>query len=153
MHHLLINNIGFSTIMNGIEDAQIPRFLCGAFINCIVIVGVNLFFLLSGYFGIKFKLKKILLLLGKVYVFWGIGIILKIMTGMSTYELIVPEMKRWIFCITEYWYIIVYIVLTFLSPLLNCIVERISEKQIVFFMFQYLAIGCGIYMHIITRLL
>lgn len=82
--------------------------------------------------------------MGKVYVFWGIGIILKIMTGMSTYELIVSEMKRWIFCITEYWYIIVYIVLTFLSPLLNCIVERISEKQIVFFMFQYLVIGCGI---------
>lgn len=52
-HHLLINNIGFSTIMNGIEDAQIPRFLCGAFINCIVIVGVNLFFLLSGILGLS----------------------------------------------------------------------------------------------------
>ena len=70
LHHLTINNIGLSAIETHIDPSLTSQYLGTSFLDCFFIIGVNVFFLLSGYFGIKLKLGKIFRLLFKLYVFW-----------------------------------------------------------------------------------
>lgn len=97
-------------------------------LECFSIVGVNVFVLISGWFGIKASKKGFLTLwfqvvyfyLGAVLVLWGLGLVpLSLKTIASA------------FCLTGTgWFVVSYSILYIVSPVLNKFLESSSEKHI-----------------------
>lgn len=93
------------------------------------IIAVNVFVLISGYFGIKFKGIKILNLLFQcffaviplsiVFLIWNYN---RVISDYSFYELFQPF---------RYWFVSAYIGLIIISPVLNLVIERFEKKELV----------------------
>lgn len=125
-------------------------------VECISIISVNVFVLLSGWYGIKMKSKGLIGLLFqslffgifgvilynilvKTFVssnaFWGVN--LDVATPMSAFFSIL------MINFEDYWFVKSYVFLYVLSPILNAYVEQSSHRQFkiilaLFFIFQFL---------------
>lgn len=104
-------------------------------IQSLSIVCVNVFILISGYFGIRANLKKISSLLYQVY-FW----IFFINFILNVFHL--EENKNtgeWIssFLLFDYWFIRAYIILYIISPLLNTFIINSSPLKIYHFLLSF----------------
>lgn len=92
----------------------------------ICIVGVNIFVLISGWFGIKPSFKGFCSLLFQVF-FWGIIITL---IGLACHLEIPVKSTLKVFCFGGYyWFVIAYIGLYVVSPLLNSYIDNTPPKQ------------------------
>ena len=104
-------------------------------------IGVNLFILISGYFMIKSKIsiKKILNLIFELIFYNSISaIIAEILGGEgSILKIFYPP----------YWFVRMYIMLCFLSPFINRLIENISKKE-----YQKLLLICIIIWSIIPTI-
>lgn len=127
MHHCIINGYGLqeqlkSGILNG---GGYSIFLCC--LNAITVIGVNVFFLISGFYGIRFSLKKLCALVIELYFYADVLTLIAVATGMehigfSTIKLLVLPFYK-------YWFIIVYILLFILSPILNAGIDALNKVQ------------------------
>lgn len=97
---------------------------------------VNLFILISGYFSIRWKLKSFLSLIFQIYFFVFIIYGILLYAGIINFDFKTLIVRA--NCIsTAYWFIRVYLVLYLLSPILNAFVEKITEKQFLFFIIVF----------------
>lgn len=102
------------------------------FIDTFSLTANGIFLIISGYYMIdkKMNIKKIFCLWGKV-LFYSILIytICKLFLGMKTfaYESFLPVLSG------QYWFISAYIVLYFLSPILNILANKLNQKQYKYF--------------------
>lgn len=95
-----------------------------------VIVHVNSFMLITGYYQSKstFKLKKLLSLMLEIWFYnFIISLILKL-TGLVSYTNIDFLVKTSFFYINAFWYIKCYIIIYLLSPFLNILISKIDRK-------------------------
>lgn len=127
MHHCVINGYGLqeqlkSGIVNG---GGYSIFLC--VLNAIVVIGVNVFFLISGYYGIHFSLKKLCTLVIDLYFYADILTLLAVVTGREHMGFAI--IKLLILPFYKYWFIIVYILLFILSPILNTGIDALNKMQ------------------------
>lgn len=131
--HLVQSNVGLKLI----ESAKIPaaHFVPLSFLNCVFIIGVNLFFLLSGYFKINFSPAKILSLVFKVYFYWLISQLIALACGIYTPKTALDFFFGFVSAITKYWFIAVYILLCVAAPLLNSFVQSLTKKTALYFVF------------------
>lgn len=120
------------------------------FTESIVIVCVNLFVLLSGWYGIKAKKNSLLKLLFQVVFFVIVGfVICKMMiinvilpfTHLSDLPVSALLFNVLLVDFWDYWFVKAYLLLFILSPMLNAFVEHVSREQfntllIGFFIFQ-----------------
>ena len=141
MHHCVINGYGLqeqlkSGILNGGEGDSV--FLC--FLNAIVVIGVNVFFLISGYYGINFSLKKLCTLVFNLYFYADILTLIAVAVGME--HIGFATIKLLILPFYKYWFIIVYILLFILSPILNAGIESLNRVQSVFLTVFFTAFFC-----------
>ena len=102
------------------------------FRDCAAICAVNVFLLISGYFGIRWKLKSLFNLLFQLFFYaftvYGVATILEFVD----YSLIglLSNAK----CLYSHWGFITYYLLLYLcSPLLNAFVYKVTEKQLLGF--------------------
>lgn len=130
VHHLLITDIGLTNIQTGIDASLKATYLSSAFLDCFSIIGVNLFFLISGYFSVKLQPKKILLLLIKVYIYWIIATLLAMAFKIVTFKSFLDGLKFCLSGVSEYWFICVYILLCLVAPALNAIAKLVVEKNV-----------------------
>ena len=96
------------------------------FAEQLCVVGANVFVLISGWFGIKASIKGLLSLLFQV-VFWGsfillLGIVLKL-------DIPIHSIAKVFWFGSYYWFVIAYVVLYLLSPVLNSFIETVSPRQ------------------------
>lgn len=154
-HHFVINNVTaytadgtgvtFSSLDTGVVVPQfIPMFLGSEFIDCILIVGVNLFFLLSGFFSIRLKPAKIVQLLLKTYVYFTLGELIAFAAGVTSYG---SAADAAIGCLTapaKYWFVLVYCALCIIAPLLNKFAEKLDGKSIALFVTASVVFCCFI---------
>lgn len=98
------------------------------FISFILIVHVNSFALLTGYFQSKsdFKIKKAFSLLDSMFFYRVIFLI--IFCGFGLVSLTKPEIIDKVFT-RDYWFIQVYLVLYLVSPFLNIFIKKINKKN------------------------
>lgn len=103
------------------------------------IICVNVFILISGWFGIKPKIKSLSNFLFQVFFFlFGIYLVM-ILTGFSSFSI---KGILECFTITPWnWFIKVYLTLFFISPVLNAFVDHADKRTfkyvlITFFTFQ-----------------
>lgn len=136
---MLAHYIKISIIHTSTELIQNPiKVISELEIHSISIICVHCFILISGYFGIRWKLKSFLGLLFQI-LFWGI-------LGFFIYEwLIAPFinisngisfgsfMERLFISYRSRWFLSAYITLYILSPLINSFVESASERKLLTF--------------------
>lgn len=99
------------------------------FFKSFTVVAVNVFVLISGYFSISFKMSKILKL-GEQTWFWSVAIlVLAVVVGWHEIQpvkdiaYLIPIVSK------RYWFITIYVMLCFLSPLLNKLSLSLSKQD------------------------
>lgn len=109
-------------------SASILNHVYGTLINSIFNTGVSIFMLISGYYGIRFSIKKcvaleIQILFYSVVSFVILGVISDVWSLKELIRALFPVMKR------KYWYITVYMVLMLFSKYINMVPEKLSKKS------------------------
>lgn len=96
------------------------------------ICAVNVFLLISGYFGIKWKWKSFYNLTFQV-LFYGFGVYV-VACVIGIVEFSIKGFLANITCTYSHWsFIKHYILLYFFSPVLNAFIEKVSNKQLLLF--------------------
>lgn len=126
MHHCIINGFGLQ------ERLKAPVYSGGVYdiflggLNAVVVIGVNVFFLISGYYGIKISIKKFLHIVLDLYIYADALILISILTGME--KLGFSTIKLLVLPFYKYWFVIVYLFLYLLSPIINAGIDAIKKE-------------------------
>lgn len=103
---------------------SIARMLFGA----MAVYGVNIFVMISGWFGIHAKPKGLANLLFEVlFLLWGIYAVF-LLTGNATFNM--HDIKVCLALTDEYWFVMAYVGLYIFSPVLNAFVEKASKREL-----------------------
>lgn len=101
------------------------------------IVCVNVFILISGWFGIRPRLRRFSEFIFQVWFFGVLMYVLCLLYGtVNEPGGAVKDLLK-IFIIKDLWFVKSYIVLYIFSPLLNLFLERASKKEVRFFLFAF----------------
>lgn len=101
------------------------------FLEFLCIIGVNVFILISGWYGIKPKLKRMIELLFQVIFFnVTVSIIINIYNA-SHPTFYLKEFYSFI-TLSNYWFVPCYIILYASSPIINMYIKHSNRKQIKF---------------------
>lgn len=126
MHHCIINGYGLQEqLKSGTMNGGYSAFL--SLLNAVVVIGVNVFFLISGYYGIRFSLKKLCILIFDLYLYADILTLISVAVGME--HMGFATIKLLLLPFYKYWFIIVYILLFILSPIINAGIESLNKVQ------------------------
>lgn len=117
------------------EDGSAAR-IAGTLLESFCIVAVNVYVLISGYFGVyaEFKIGKVIDLLCRIW-FYGLVILaVALAVGIPTQlqELGVYGLVKYLFPIQSetYWFATAYFMLYLLSPILNAGAKQMTQKQL-----------------------
>lgn len=124
--HANYYSLGGVTQEEAISD--LPAALTRMFFQLLCIVAVNVFILISGWFGIRPTLKGASSLLFQVFffsaliggIFFAVGLPFDKMAFLQTFHLG-----------SSYWFVPSYLVLYTISPILNTFVEQASSRNII----------------------
>lgn len=121
---------GILTVYDGsIDLSHITQFSFEA----LSIVGVNLFILISGYWGINLKRGRVVKLLFQIY-FFGLLALAGWLCSQGTWDLEKRFYIKALFPVSQtIWFIPNYVMLMLFSPALNVFVEKYSIRYIVSF--------------------
>lgn len=130
--------LGLPTLAE-IENSTIQS-LTRIFIDCIGIAGVDIFILISGWFGIYINKKR----LGKfiyqvLFLLWGIYTV-AILLGDAILNF--QGIRVSLALTNEYWFIYAYLGLYILSPVLNSFVEKANKRQFQLWLIAFYAFQC-----------
>ena len=98
-------------------------------INAIGNIGVSIFVLISGFYGIKYKRSKVLTLINLVLFYSIASFIIKIFYLHHPIDFKGITTNIFPIATNKYWFITSYIILTLLSPFINRFIENLSQKQ------------------------
>lgn len=106
------------------------------------VVCVNVFVLLSGWYGIRFSIKRLGSFLFQVFFFSFLIYVCLVIIHPADYLNVRSLSRLFILNGEDYWFVKSYLLLFLFAPFLNTLVEREESKQtvksvlIVFFLFQ-----------------
>lgn len=93
------------------------------------ICAVNAFLLISGYFGIKWKIKSFYSLIFQLF-FYAFGVYL-VAVALGVVDFSLFDFAKNATCLYAHWgFISLYVLLYFFAPLLNAFVEKVSSKEL-----------------------
>lgn len=141
---LHFNNNGANTGIVNMPELLTTRLTWGFLVESFCIVAVNCFVLVSGYFGIKLKWRSVMkfylqcFLIGLVSYLAYIGL-----NGGFSWQVLAERFLA--FTHNGWWFVVSYLGLMLLSPLLNKAVETMTKQQlfhsILFFTIVMLYLG------------
>ena len=120
IHHFMVH---------GLTPNNIPHNLYYA-INSFVYSGVNIFFLLSGYFTIRYSSKGLIKFVLTILFFGVFNLILLYVVGAP------PSIKEWLTVMlfpvskSPYWFIKVYLILYVTAPILNVGLKNLKHNTL-----------------------
>lgn len=125
-HHFICHGIAY-----GVHSGETLYLRAFWGLNGLVYIGVNCFILISGYFGINFKWRKLLdLYLTCVFYFLGIGIIYLVVKGFSYGEMSTLLINSFLpISHSHGWFICCYFLLILLTPPLNPALNILDKKN------------------------
>lgn len=110
------------------------------FFACIGEGGVDIFVMISGWFGIHAKPKGLAKLLFQVFfLLWGIYAVF-LLAGHATLN--AHDIKVCLTLTEEYWFVMAYIGLYILSPVLNAFVEKATKREFQMVLVAFYAFQC-----------
>ena len=92
----------------------------------------SVFVLISGYFGIHFKIKGLLNLYLRCFIWGLVGYLLYVVFTDNPLKLTTLAARVMPFTHNKWWFIITYLELYFLSPILNAAIEMFDKKKHMF---------------------
>lgn len=107
--HFFIHGFAGSLKMTAVYRMLAPLHICG----------VNLFFLISGWFGIRFSFRSLVKIIGVTFFFIAVNIILLGCLGSEIEPKLIADLFLFPVSRGNYWFIMVYVALMMMSPLLN----------------------------------
>lgn len=113
--------------------SPLPTFF-GAFIEQLAIVAVNVFVLISGWFGIRPRWKGLASLLFQVE-FFSLGVLLVFLSAGTPVSGTV--LRDTLYPVANYWFVVAYVGLFILSPVLNLFAERATRRQLGLFLVAF----------------
>ena len=141
---VLFHIIGHGNLLDENRYGNQTIFVFFKFIYLIIIVHVNSFVLLSGYFqsNKEFKLNKLLSIVNST-IFYRV-IILIVFCVLGYLNITAVNILRSIFPIpvTEYWFMQCYLLLYMLSPFINKLIEKMDKKLYLKLLFLLFFILC-----------
>lgn len=98
-------------------------------INAVGNIGVSIFILISGFYGIRYKRNKVLTLIN-IVLFYSIAIFVIKIFGLHQ-PLDFKTIATNIFPVStnKYWFITSYIILTLTSPYINRFIENLTQRE------------------------
>lgn len=134
MVHLLTRQILFSEVNN--------LYYVDLFFTSFVIVSVNVFVFISGYYGIYFNLRSLVKLIIQA-LFYSVSLyifsILFLGDKFSIWEFIKMLFP---FSSTVWWFMSAYIGLYAISPILNIAFDKLSKKKMKWILVSFLYLNC-----------
>lgn len=96
------------------------------------LIGVNIFFLIMGYFGIQSNRIKILPIIKDTVFYSILGLCIYIILGMNHIVELIDIKKKFINCInplanSAYWFVSVYVLISLMKPVLNQFINNLSS--------------------------
>ena len=143
MLYVLIVHADFSTFgaptMEGLAVRPVGVFVQYWF-ECFAICCVDVFVLISGWFGIRFSLNKLWAFLFQV-VFYSLGLFL-LAVAVTPHKALTLEGLKSIFLFngSDYWFIKAYLILMVLAPMLNAFCDYASRREFKTILIVYFAI-------------
>lgn len=141
-HHLTLNICGLTGLQNSTIELTAYKTILGELLNSFFVIGVNLFFLLSGYFEIRLKKGKIFSLLVKVYFYFICVSAIEMLMGNLHMDSAWEVFKYFLSARNNFWYINTYIAICLVSPALNFIAERLNGRHVTYFIFITVFLFC-----------
>lgn len=140
-HHVIVHGLGLANI--GRHSFHLDNHTYWAIAaNCFVVVAVNVFVFISGYFGIKFKLRTLFSLFFQAASYSFLLFLLfasfnpSIWNASNVMNSLLPISRN------MWWFISTYIGLYILSPILNGGVQSLDRRQFTLIMVCLLFINC-----------
>ncbi len=131
IHHFIAHGLGLTQFLNHNMPPHIASntdMLVFGGINCVCIIAVNLFFLISGYFGIKFGKEKLFNLLFQLFFYTLFFTTLPfILIGVDKGRII---NSLFFYSNSSYWFPVVYALMMCLAPLFNTYFEHATKQQL-----------------------
>ena len=112
------------------------------YICAITTGGVNLFILISGYFGIKLKWKSLLNIIGQLIFFYIVTLFL--IYYFFDYNVGLTDIARTFLPLSSsnWWFVRCYLMLMLISPAINIVLEKSTNKQLLFLMCVVTYLSC-----------
>lgn len=127
IHHSIVHGIGFSCLKSGnVDGSNFPMWIF--LLNALCIVGVNVFFWISGFYVIKRNYLKIIQLVAECFIAAIIWEIIA-MTQLSEYSFGIDFFTRVFKAVNDYWFVLVYVCIALLAPYINNMVFALSRKE------------------------
>ena len=127
LHHFLIDKYRGGIVYG---DEFLEGWQWAVMLNGFVYIGVNVFVLISGYFGIKFKWKGVMNLFIFCAFYMALNLLQQDFIGYEQYtstEILFKSLKA--LKNTSKWFIPCYLALYFISPFLNTARDSLSKHQ------------------------
>ncbi|MBQ2199582.1 MAG: acyltransferase family protein, partial [Bacteroidaceae bacterium] len=123
----------------GVEQAPMTTF-GRIFVEHLCLVAVNVYVLISGWFGIRPKMKSFVRLMLQVAMYSIIITGAFLLLGKTTFK--IGYVTDMLIIGKQYWFVVSYLLLYLVSPILNTFVEHSSKREfqwmlLVFFGFQF----------------
>jgi len=101
------------------------------FIQLLIVVHVDLFVLLTGYFQSKsnFKMSKMLKIIAQCLFYTIVIMLVLSLTGVITLSKVEIVKNIFVNFIGEYWFINIYLLLYAISPFLNIIIDNMDQSK------------------------
>ena len=92
-------------------------------------IGVDLFVLISGYYLVRarFRLKKLLMLMGSVWFYMLLSLLLVAVTGLYPLDRTILRGVCFPLLTSQYWFASYYALLLLFSPFLNALIRNLSR--------------------------
>ena len=142
MHHLIVHGCDLSFISTG-DYQKTNKDALFLFLNTFSIIAVNCFIFISGFYGIKFKVKTLIAFVLQA-LFYSVSLYL-LKCVIDDNPISYPELRKSFFPITyvNWWFLNAYIALFILSPVINKGLENITKKQTIVLITLLFIIGGG----------
>lgn len=128
LHHILVHG-AFADLLGGIDRIDSAGERVALLINGFTFIAVNVFLLISGFYGINVSVKKFL----NLYVICAFyGFLDCLLTAIRTGDFAGRSILACTFLPfshSSYWFIPVYVALFCISPLLNAFIKSSSRKD------------------------
>ena len=129
VYHILL----FWFVHNGTSPVHVYKAICIP-----LHIGVILYVLISGYFGIRFSLKGVMRLLANLFLY---GLVLSLVGHFCLGDVL--DMKELFFVSnTPFWFVKIYLMLYLVSPILNRIILNLTTFNRIFLISIFAWMSC-----------
>lgn len=132
IHHFIVNAIFKECCLEEEMISLTVTNISAIFVNGFLYIAVNCFVLISGYYGIHLKCKSLLNLYLTCALYGLIAYLIHLYVDDAHIGHSILYNSLFIFSHSKWWFVNAYVILLFLSPLLNTAIVNMNKRQLLF---------------------